>query len=144
MTSQPTPIADLGLVILATSALEVAVRFYERVFAWPVAVRTPRYVEFSLPRGLRLGIYERTGFAANTGVLPRPVADDELSGAELYVYVSDAGALGRACIANGARPLSPWRRRDWGDEAAYFRGPDGTTLVLARPAAGNEPVGERP
>lgn len=144
VTSQPTPTADLALLILATSALDAAVDFYERVFRWPVAVRSTRYVEFTLPRGLRLGVYERAGFAANTGVFPRGVDDAELSGAELYLYVRDADAVGRACVANGARLLSPWQRRDWGDEAAYFRGPDGTTLVLARPATDHDPVGAHP
>jgi hypothetical protein len=33
----------------------------------------------------------------------------------------------------GARELSPLRRRDWSDEAAYFADPSGNVLVVARP-----------
>jgi predicted enzyme related to lactoylglutathione lyase len=125
--------ARLGLVILAVRDLPRAVSFYRQAFGWPTAVETPVYVEFSLPAGLRLGLYGRHGYARNTGSLPVAPAPGSLTATELYLYPADLEpALARIEEA-GARLLSPLTPRDWGDEAAYYADPDGNVVVLARP-----------
>jgi uncharacterized glyoxalase superfamily protein PhnB len=55
--------------------------------------------------------------------------------AELYLVVDDPAAFHARALAAGARELSPLRRRDWGDEAAYSLDPVGTVLAFARPCA---------
>lgn len=123
-----------ALTILAVRDLAAAVRFYKGAFAWEQMVEVPVYVEFALPGGMRLGVYQRESFAKNTGHLPAATPTDVITPTELYFYVDEPEAAVARALAAGARLLSPLALRDWGDEAAYLADPDGNVLVLARPA----------
>lgn len=138
--------ARLGLVILAVEDLPREVAFYRDAFGWPATVEVPIYVEFALPAGLRLGLYQRRAFAANPGALPPPRPPGSIAGTELYLYPDDLEpALARIEEA-GARLLSPLLPRDWGDEAAYYADPEGHVVVLARPLppTGEDALGDGP
>ncbi|MBL8918110.1 MAG: VOC family protein [Myxococcaceae bacterium] len=121
------------LTIIAVEHFDKSVVFYKAAFDWAVTVETPVYVEFALPGGQRLGIYEREGFGRNTGQVPAKVPAGELAPMELYLYSDDLEAAVTRMVVAGARALSPLALRQWGDEAAYFADPSGTVLVLARP-----------
>ena len=121
------------LTILAVTDVARASRFYQGAFGWPKAVEVPVYVEFSLPGGMRLGLYERRAFARNTGCMPAPIGEGEIGPTELYFHVDDVAAASSCLLRAGARVLSPMAARDWGDEAAYFADLDGNVVVVARP-----------
>jgi predicted enzyme related to lactoylglutathione lyase len=123
----------LALVILAVADVARAVRFYRAAFEWRVTVDVPVYVEFVLADGMRVGLYERAAFAANTGSVPHAVPRDALAPTELYLYADDLASAIERIEAAGARILSPLATRAWGDVAAYFADPDGNVIVLARP-----------
>ncbi|MHC4223545.1 MAG: VOC family protein [Planctomycetota bacterium] len=120
------------LTILAVEDLERSVDFYVRAFSWPKRVDAPVYVEFELPGGRGLGLYDREAFASNAGRPPQRIAQGELAPTELYFHCDDLAAALERIHEAGARVLSSLARRDWGDEAAYFADPDGNVLVLAR------------
>lgn len=122
------------LTILAVRDVRVSAAFYAAAFGWNRVVDAPVYAEFALPGGQRFGVYDRDGFARNTGALPCPVPAGATSPAEVYLHVDGdlAAAVDRA-LAAGARVLSPLAPRDWGDDAAYLADPDGHVLVLATP-----------
>jgi catechol 2,3-dioxygenase-like lactoylglutathione lyase family enzyme len=120
------------LTILAVDDLPRAVGFYVQGFGWEKVVNVPVYVEFALPGGMRLGLYQREGFGRNTGKIPAHVPAGELAPTEIYFHVDDIGSAIDRLRRAGARELSPLSRRDWGDEAAYFADPDGNVVVLAR------------
>jgi len=120
-------------VILAVADLPRALAFYRTAFGWRQTVDVPVYAEFEVPGGMRLGLYRREAFAANTGRVPFRVPSGELAPTELYFHPEDLPAAIARAAAAGAKALSPLARRDWGDEAAYFADPDGNVLVLARP-----------
>ncbi len=80
------------LTILAVSDLERSKRFYAEAFGWPLGVDAPVYAEHELPGGMRLGLYERNGFAHNTGQLPEEMPSGALSPTELYFHVDDPRA----------------------------------------------------
>lgn len=121
------------LTILAVADLARSKRFYDAVFAWPRTVDVPVYAEHELPGGMRLGLYERMAFAHNTGQVPEPIPPGGLAPTELYFHAEDPEALAQKLAAAGARELSAFAPRPWGDEAAYFADPDGNVLVVARP-----------
>lgn len=125
--------ARLSLVILAVGDLDQMVAFYERAFGWQRAVEAPVYLEFALPGGIRLGLYERHAFSANTLEVPVRIPGGALAPTELYFYPNDLPAAIERVREAGARTLSALAPRTWGDEAAYFADPEGNVIALARP-----------
>jgi len=131
---RPAKPTSLALIILAVRDLERALAFYRTAFGWPAETETPAYVEFRLPAGMRLGLYQREAFARNVGEALASIPPGMLASTELYLYPDDLEAGIDRLIAAGARPLSSIALRDWGDEVAYFEDPDGTVIALARAA----------
>lgn len=136
-TSDRGPLASHVLTILAVEDLKLAAKFYEQAFGWPARVEVPVYVEFELPDGRGFGLYQRDGYARNTGQLPASLSKDDISGTEVYLHCCDIDDAIKRLKAAGARKLSDLAFRDWEDEAAYFADPDGNVLVIARPLAEN-------
>lgn len=126
-------LARHALTILAVQDLAAAMRFYREAFGWEQAVAAPVYAEFVLPGGMRFGLYQREAFARNTGNLPAQTPAGAITPTELYFYIDQPDESMARLRSAGARELSPWSMRDWGDEAAYFADPDGNVLVIARP-----------
>jgi uncharacterized glyoxalase superfamily protein PhnB len=54
---------------------------------------------------------------------------------EIYLRVRNAKAVIAKLTKLGAKCVSPWAERDWGDFAAYFLDPDGYVLVIAKPVS---------
>ena len=121
-----------ALTILAVEDLNASAAFYAAAFGWTASVATPVYVEFSLPGGQRLGVYERHGFGRNVGQVPAKVGVGELAPTELYFYADDPALAIARLRSAGARELSAWAARPWGDQVAYFADPSGNVLALAR------------
>ncbi|MHC4832268.1 MAG: VOC family protein, partial [Planctomycetota bacterium] len=78
--------------------------------------------------------YERKAFGENTGRIPQPVAEGDLTGAELYLRCEDLDAVIGRLVSMGARELRARTLKDWGEEVAYFADPEGNVLAVARPA----------
>lgn len=123
--------ARLGIVILATKDLPAARRFYTEAFGWPVQVDVPVYVELALPRGMRLGLYDRHAFAQNPRIAASSLAEGQVLPTELYFYSSDPDAVVRRAIENGGKLLDGTSPRPWGDEVAYVADPDGNVVAIA-------------
>ncbi len=123
----------LTLIILAVSDLPQAARFYRAALAAEPAVDTATYIEFALAGGLRLGLYERHAFGANTTETPVLIPHGTLAPTELYWQVDDLPAAMSRLAEAGARLLSAPQPRSWGDEVAYYADPDGNVIALARP-----------
>lgn len=134
------------LTILAVEALDTAKDFYERAFGWHRTIEVPVYVEYALPGGARLGLYQRDGYATNTGEAPAMVPTGAIGPTELYFYPETPDALEAAIDrveSAGARRLSPLSPRPWGDEVAYFADPMGNVLALGRPIADDDAPNSR-
>jgi predicted enzyme related to lactoylglutathione lyase len=131
--------ARLGLVILAVEDLTGAVRFYRDAFGWATSVEVPVYVEFEVPGGAALGLYEREAFGRNTTEVPSRTPRGALAPVELYLLVDDLAASVDRLRAAGGRLLSGPQPRDWGDEVAYFADPAGNVVAIARRPSGGTP-----
>lgn len=121
------------LTILAVDDLSEAVSFYRTAFGWSASVETPVYVEFALPKGARLGLYQREAFGSNTGQVPDKLPEGALASTEIYLHTEALDAAIASLRRAGARELSPCAPRPWGDEAAYFADLLGNVIVVARP-----------
>ena len=133
----------LVLIILAVRDLPRAVAFYQSVFGWPIRVEAPVYVEMEMPGGQRVGLYDRQGFARNTGLPAACPPNEHTAATELYFHTEELPATAQRLAQAGARLLSPAALRPWGDEAAYFADPDGNVIVVARPAPDPPPGPDR-
>ena len=123
------------LTILAVQHLAHATRFYQQLLGWSRTVQVASYVEFEGPRGQRLGLYQREGYALNTGQLPPLPHPGQAGATELYLHCGDLPAVIKKARALGARELSPLAKRPWGDEVAYYADGDENVVALARPMA---------
>lgn len=121
-----------GIIILAVEELARARAFYTTAFGWPIAVETPVYVEFRCTADLRLGLYQREGFARNVAAAPTRIPAGGLAPFELYLFSDDLSTSVARLLAAGARLLSPVAPRNWGDLVGYFADPDGNILALAQ------------
>jgi len=122
--------------VLAVLAVEDVARsraFYVAAFDWAVRVDVGVYVELEAPGGFHVGLYDRRGYAKNTGRLPVAVPADAVAPGELYLRVDDVPAAAARLERAGGRVLSPAALRPWGDEVAYLADPDGHVLALSRP-----------
>jgi predicted enzyme related to lactoylglutathione lyase len=133
--AQGRSVAGHVLTILAVRDPSRSAAFYRAAFGWPARVEAPVYVELELPDGRGLGLYERDGFARNTGHMPAELPEGSITGTELYFHVDDVDGAVNRLVSAGARLLSPAAPRDWGDVAAYVADPDGNVIVVARPLA---------
>ena len=129
-----------ALTILAVNDLRRAHEFYRSVFAWDVTVDVSVYVEFALPAGQRLGVYQREAFAHTVGHPPAAPTAGHNTGVELYLYVDDVSATRARVVPAGGQLLADAQRKPWGDEVAYVLDPDGNVLALARPLTASERV----
>ena len=120
-------------VIFAVDDLERSLASYERAFGWPRNQRIDyrNYVELHPPDGGTLGLYERDGFAGTVGAEPVTPPDDAVAPAYLYVRVEDVRDTADRMADAGFRPLSPLKRREWGEDAAWFADPDGNVVAVA-------------
>lgn len=110
--------------------------FYASVFGVAPRLDVPGMTEFDLPGGGALGLMPEAGIRALLGsTLPDPSAARGTPRAELYLVLAGGHGAARAmharAIAAGARELSPFLRRSWGDHAAYAIDPDGHVLAFA-------------
>ena len=131
-STEPLSKAVHALTILAVRDLAVSAAFYDGLFGWEKTVDVPVYVEYALPGGQRIGLYDREGFARNVGELPHATPPGSIGGCELYLYCPRPEELLDRIPALGGRLLSPVAERDWGDTVGYGADPDGHVLALAR------------
>ncbi len=121
------------LTILAVDDPARAASFYQLAFGWNPSVIEPAYVELALPRGMRIGLHERSAFSRITGALPPPLPPGSVTSTQIYLHVDDVDAKVRCAVAAGARLLSGAQAHPWGDRAAYLCDPHGNVLAIARP-----------
>ncbi len=121
-------------MIFAVHDVRRSREFYEHAFSWPLnpLVDFANYVEFLVPDGGALGLYERAGFASQVGAEPIESVDGLVSPAYVYVRVDDVDATIAGIEAAGARALSPLLERAWGERAAWFADPDGNVVAVAQ------------
>lgn len=93
--------ARLAVVILAVTDVPRSRDLYRAALGWEVTVDEPVYTELT-GDGVRSGLYQRDGFAANTvSPVPPPAGAAEAGPAEVYVTATEPGARATAFLAGG-------------------------------------------
>jgi uncharacterized protein len=105
--------------------------FYRRVLAIEPSLDVPGMTELPLADGVVLGLMPERGIVRLLDGAVDPASAGDIPRAELYLLVDDPAAYHARALAAGGRELSPLRRRDWGEAAAYSQDPDGHVLAFA-------------
>ncbi len=104
--------------------------FYEHVLDCPPTLHVPGMTEFSIADGVVIGLMPERGIARLLNLNEAGLARGAIRG-EIYLSVSSPEAFHQRALAAGARELSPFAPRDWGDRTAYSLDPDGYILAFA-------------
>lgn len=128
-----------AITIFAVLDVARAARFYETVFGARRRVDVDVFVELDMPDGPAVGLYQRDGFARNTGRRTAPSAPGTTTSTEIYFRVADVEDAVARALAAGAAMLSPAASRPWGEVVAYVADPDGNVLAFACPPAEGRP-----
>jgi catechol 2,3-dioxygenase-like lactoylglutathione lyase family enzyme len=119
--------------ILYVADQEASGRFWSHVLDRPPSLEVPGMTEFELAEGAVLGLMPASGIKRLLGDrLPEPIVDRDAAKAEIYLLVENAADYHARAIASGARELSAFQLRDWGDVVAYSLDPDGHVLAFAQ------------
>jgi hypothetical protein len=117
-------------LILYVDDQAAATAFFAQALDLAPRLDEPGMTEFDLGRDSVLGLMPRSG--AQRLLDLDDTALGRSTSCELYLLVDDPTGCHRRALDAGAHELSPLAPRDWGDEAAYSRTPDGTVLAFAR------------
>ena len=109
--------------------------FYERVLSCPPTLHAPGMTEFTITDGALIGLMPARGIARLLGLDLAEVARGSIRG-EIYLVVPSPEAFHQRALAAGAKEISPFAPRDWGDQVAYSLDPDGYVLAFASPISG--------
>jgi predicted enzyme related to lactoylglutathione lyase len=119
--------------IIAVSDLERSTQFYSEIFQWKLFLQEEAVTIFELPDKNHFMLYKKEAFAINPGQHPIMVHDGSITATEFYFHTQGLEEVIQRLETHGARTLSPLAKRSWGDEAAYYRDPDGNVIAVGRP-----------
>lgn len=110
-----------------------ATEFYKAVLCLQPTLNVPGMTEFRLSDDHVLGLMPEAGIKRLLGEeLPDPAGSNGIPRAELYLTVENPERHHALALENGARELSKYGARNWGDHAAYSLDLDGHVLVFAK------------
>ena len=110
-----------------------ATTFYESVLCQQPTLNVPGMTDFRLSGDHFLGLMPEAGIKRLLGErFPDPISKTVVPRAEIYLSVDDPERHHSLALANGAKELSPFEKRNWGDFAAYSLDLDGHVLVFAK------------
>lgn len=118
--------------ILYVKNQEASAKFYRSVLALDPVLDVPGMTEFQLNESSVLGLMPETGIKKLLGPsLPDPEEAQGIPRSEIYFVLNDANVCYDRALANGAKSLSEFALRDWGQQVAYCLDLDGHVLAFA-------------
>ncbi|MCB0383986.1 MAG: VOC family protein [Bdellovibrionales bacterium] len=107
--------------------------FYSKVLMTKPVLDVPGMTEFLLGGPAVLGLMPNKGIKRLLGdAIPDPASGSEIPRAELYLVVEDPTLMFERATKEGAKVLSPYEMRDWGDKVAYVQDFDGHVIAFAQ------------
>lgn len=107
--------------------------FYSKILGFKPSLNVPGMTEFILSDEHTLGLMPEAGIMRLLGdTISDPAKASGTPRAELYFTVDEPEKLHALALENGAKELSPFLERNWGDHAAYSLDADGHVLAFAK------------
>jgi len=119
--------------ILYVKDQKKSTEFYRAVLNLVPVLDVPGMTEFRLNEGCILGLMPESGIKKLLGdVLEDPAAATGVARSEVYLVSDVAEDCFSRALNCGARLLSAFSLRDWGDIVAYCQDLDGHVLAFAK------------
>jgi catechol 2,3-dioxygenase-like lactoylglutathione lyase family enzyme len=119
--------------ILYVKDQKKSTEFYRAVLNLVPVLDVPGMTEFRLNEGCILGLMPESGIKKVLGdVLEDPAAATGVARSEVYLVSDVAEDCFSRALNCGARLLSAFSLRDWGDIVAYCQDLDGHVLAFAK------------
>lgn len=119
--------------ILYVRNQEMSAQFYSELLDMEPVLHVPGMTEFLLAENCVLGLMPEMGIKKLLGdAIFDPEESNGQSRAEIYLTVNDPISYLKRASHLGAKLLSPFSRRNWGDDAGYVMDPDGHVLAFAQ------------
>ncbi|MCB9361765.1 MAG: lactoylglutathione lyase [Flavobacteriales bacterium] len=118
--------------ILYVANQEKSKQFYEKLLTISPSLHVPGMTEFQLSENCKLGLMPEEGIAKILKEkTPHPKTGKGIPRCELYLKVVNASDYIQRGLELGAKEVSPFQQRDWGDQAGYIIDMDGHVIVFA-------------
>ena len=118
--------------ILYVADQEKSKQFYEQLLLQKPSLHLPGMTEFNLAENCKLGLMPETGIATILGEkTPHPKTGNGIPRCELYLKVDNASLYLERALVIGAKEISPFVQRDWGDKVGYIADLDGHIIAFA-------------
>lgn len=118
--------------ILYVADQEKSKLFYETLLAITPSLHVPGMTEFNLSPHCKLGLMPENGIAKIlNNKTPHPSSGNGIPRCELYLKVPDAATYFKRGLTLGAKEISPFSQRDWGDKVGYIADFDGHVVAFA-------------
>lgn len=118
--------------ILYVADQEKSKVFYEKLLAITPSLHVPGMTGFNLSANCKLGLMPENGIAKIlSNKTPHPSSGNGIPRCELYLKVPNAIDYLKRGLTLGAKEISPFTQRDWGDKVGYLADFDGHIVAFA-------------
>ena len=120
------------LTILYVADQEKSVAFYQEVFQLKPTLNVPGMTEFTLFENCKIGLMPEDGIAKIiTPAAQHPKLGSQIPRCEIYLRVMAPQEYILRALDIGAKEVSEFSKRDWGDTVGYVSDLDGHILAFA-------------
>lgn len=124
------------IFIIYVSKQEESRKFYEKILNQKPVLDVPGMTEFQINEHTKLGLMPEKGIAKILkDKTPNPESGNGIPRCELYIYTDNPEENIELAIKSGAKEISKYQSRDWGDYAGYVSDPDGHIVAFAKKIA---------
>ena len=121
------------IFILYVKDQNISSDFYKNLLKIDPSLNVPGMTEFNLMNGSKLGLMPENGIAKILiPTLVHPSKGNGIPRCELYLKVSDPKNYISRGISLGAKVISLYQKRDWGDFVGYISDVDGHIIAFAK------------
>jgi uncharacterized glyoxalase superfamily protein PhnB len=118
--------------ILYVADQDRAAHFYQEVLNAKPTLNVPGMTEFTLATNIKLGLMPESGIAKIlVPVVAHPNTANGVARCELYLKNGTATEMYERALLAGAKKISEFLPRNWGDRVAYVADPDGHVIAFA-------------
>ncbi len=118
--------------VLYVANQEESKQFYEKLLNVSSSLHVPGMTEFRLSENCKLGLMPEEGVAKILlDKTPHPKTGNGIPRCELYLKVEKAESYLKRGLELGAKEISSFQQRDWGDNVGYISDLDGHIIAFA-------------